>query len=294
MRTSPPLTVDADDEATLREWVVSTRPAFTRRARIVLLSAEGWGPTAVASEIGCSKQTVITWRERYRAGGVKGLLDAPRSGRPVSVDPVAVIERTLQHPPPRLRANRWSSRLLAAEIGVSNVAVANIWRGWGVVPTAGGTVRLLTDPPLGPVVGPLAAVHLGRDISVVALSERENGAPVVPVRERPRIGARFDALDLGDDMADPTTVLDGLGDDRRGLRLLADTMSPKLESWAGRHGVGVHVVPPGVAWARLVRVLVVLVGETPRGAASVERLRAALADHVAGRPFRWHDRPLLP
>lgn len=287
MRTSPPLAVDADDVSALQEWVLAGGPTAVRRARIVLLSGEGLGPTAVAAEIGCSKQTVITWRERYRTDGLKGLADAPRSGRPVSVDPVAVIGRTLQPLPPRLRAARWSSRLVAAELGVSNVAVANIWRAWGVAPTAGGRVRLATEPSLDPPVGALAAACVGRDLALLALIDRGVAATVVAPRDRPRLGDRFERLDLGDGSADPLGVLHGLRTD--GLRLLVDALPAELAEWASRNGVVVHVVPPELSWIRLVRVLVVLAGETRQGAASVGRLRTALAGHVAGQSFRWRD-----
>ena len=207
MRTSPPLAVDPDDLAILREWSATGGPTAVRRARIVLLSGDGWGPTAVAAEIGCSKQTVITWRERYRADGLKGLADAPRSGRPVSVDPVAVITRTLTPPPPRLRAGRWSSRLLGAELGVSNVAVANIWRSWGVVPTAGGQVRLCSDPPIDPPVGRIAAACLGRDLALAALSDRGAVAPVVAHRDRPRLGGRLEGRRVPACLLPPRVVL---------------------------------------------------------------------------------------
>lgn len=298
MANSSPLPVDAEDVATLRDWVTSdlVGRAVARRARVVLLSAEGLGPTAVAAEVGCSKQTVITWRERYRAEGVAGLRDAPRSGRPVSVDPVAVIERTLQTPPPRLRARRWSSRLMAAELGVSNVAVANIWRRWGVVPLPGGRVRLVTEPPLEPT-GCVVGVHMESGHGIAALTCPDSGAQGscadggtrVSWRERPRLGDRFDRLDLGAEGAG-STLEEFLGslETRRPMRLLVSTPPPPLKDWAAAHGMPVHVVPPGLSWARFVRIAVVLAGGTDRGAGAVAQLRQAVLEHVPGRPFRWH------
>lgn len=86
MRIPPPLAVDERDVHVLRGWISGGGPAAARRARIVLLAREGLGPSAIAEELRCSKQTVITWRERYRAGGLTALRDAPRSGRPTTVD----------------------------------------------------------------------------------------------------------------------------------------------------------------------------------------------------------------
>ncbi|WP_300011410.1 helix-turn-helix domain-containing protein [Pseudonocardia sp.] len=298
MRTFPPLPVDSADVGTLQEWAGSGDGASTvaRRARIVLLSADGLGPTAVAAELGCSKQTVITWRERYRADGLTGLRDAPRSGRPVSVDPAAVIERTLQELPPRLRARRWSSRLLASELGVSNVAVANVWRSWGVVPREGGRVRLATEPPLDDAPAAVAGMHLDPDPRLLMLTVGKSCGAPVPLRERPRLGARLDDLEAGrhsdpDALAAFLAAFDDVPADV--LRLVADDAPPVVTGWAGRRGVALHVVPRTLSFTRLARVASVLAGRTAAGAVSVAELRQALVGHVPGRPFAWVDPELV-
>jgi transposase len=294
MRTFPPLRVDPEDAATLRGWTrcASVGPNAARRARIVLRSAEGVGPTALAAELGCSPQTVLTWRERYRTDGISGLADAPRPGRPVTVDQVAVVERTLYAPPPRLRVRRWSSRLLAAEMGVSNVAVAKVWRSWGISPLDDGHVRLGADPPLDHPPAAFAGVHLdaaGGVLAVVAATGRPDAR--MPVRARPRLGSRFGSLDLGGtvDGAGLVGFLDRF-DDTPGerLRLLVDRTPAQVRHWARRRGAQVHTVPSGLDWTRMVRVAAVLAGATPAGAASVAGLRGAVIEHRPGRPLHWH------
>lgn len=294
MRTFPPLRVDPEDAATLRGWAESSTAgsAAARRAHIVLRSAEGVGPTALAAELGCSPQTVVTWRERYRADGIAGLADAPRAGRPVTIDPVAVVERTLHAPPSRLRIRRWSSRLLAAELGVSNVAVAKVWRSWGISPLDDGHVRLGTDPPLDHLPAAFAGMHLDAGGGVLALVTA-TGRPVArtPVRTRPRLGPRFGSLDLGAavDGGGLAGLLDGF-DDTPGerLRLLVDHTPAHVRRWARQRGAHVHVVPPGLDWTRMVRVAAVLAGATEAGAESVAGLRSAVIEHRSGRPLRWH------
>ena len=64
----------------------SVRAGLAQRARIVLLAADGVSNTAIAELVGVSRPTVIGWRERYRARGLAGLDDEPRSGRPRQVD----------------------------------------------------------------------------------------------------------------------------------------------------------------------------------------------------------------
>lgn len=113
MRVPPSFLVDARDGAVLRGWVGDpARPALGRRVLIVLLCADGHGRSAVAARVHCSKQTVIVWRDRYLAEGFDGLRDAPRTGRPATVDPARVVLGTLQRPDPA--GSRWSTRSLGA------------------------------------------------------------------------------------------------------------------------------------------------------------------------------------
>lgn len=75
---------------------------LARRARIVLLAADGVPNTVIAERAGASVPTVRQWRARYAAGGVAALTDLPRSGRPRTVDEVRVVFKTLEPPPERL------------------------------------------------------------------------------------------------------------------------------------------------------------------------------------------------
>ena len=79
------------------EWLTrasSGRAGVAQRARIVLLAADGVGNTEIAERLGVARQTVLTWRSRYAAGGLAGLEDEARSGRPVTVDPQRIITET--------------------------------------------------------------------------------------------------------------------------------------------------------------------------------------------------------
>ena len=58
-------------------------PALSVRSRMVMVErvAAGQSATAVATQMGCSRQTVHKWVKRFDEGGVAGLED--RSSRPV-------------------------------------------------------------------------------------------------------------------------------------------------------------------------------------------------------------------
>src|SRR4051794_37523639 len=48
----------------------SVRAGLAQRARIVLLAADGVGNSEIAERVGVARQTVLTWRARYRDRGL--------------------------------------------------------------------------------------------------------------------------------------------------------------------------------------------------------------------------------
>jgi hypothetical protein len=68
----------------------STPQALAFRCRLILRIAAPDRPSNlhVATEMACERHRVGRWRRRYLAHGFRGLLDAPRSGRPPRVSPL--------------------------------------------------------------------------------------------------------------------------------------------------------------------------------------------------------------
>lgn len=62
----------------------SGRSPRARRARIVLLAAEGWSNAQICQELGCTAQTASCWRRRWLARGLEGMNYARRAIRPPS------------------------------------------------------------------------------------------------------------------------------------------------------------------------------------------------------------------
>jgi transposase len=174
MRAAPVGLREGDREQ-LERWVrSSTIPAgLAQRARIVLLAADGVGTNEIVARTGVSKPTVIAWKKRYAAGGIAGLEDRPKPGRPAQVDEVAVVLATLEPPPERLGVTHWSSRLLAAQLGISNVWVARIWRRWGLQPWRRETFKFSTDPALEAKVRDVVGLYLNPPDQAVVLSVDE-------------------------------------------------------------------------------------------------------------------------
>jgi hypothetical protein len=72
-------------EALTRRTTVAV--GLVRRARMVLLAAEGMPLDRIARAVGADRTIVRTWVDRYRAGGLDALQDRPRPGRPRTFSP---------------------------------------------------------------------------------------------------------------------------------------------------------------------------------------------------------------
>ena len=94
---APPLVLHEGEEDLLREWVRSStiKAGLAKRARIVLLAADGLANTHIAELTGASVVTVLKWRARYGESGIAGLGDDPRSGRPKQLDHFDIVTTTL-------------------------------------------------------------------------------------------------------------------------------------------------------------------------------------------------------
>jgi hypothetical protein len=96
------------------------------RARIVLLAADRWSNAAIAGQVGVCVDTVRTWRGRFAAQGLAGLVDRARCGRPARFSPVQVaqVKALACQLPATVGAPlaRWSCPELAREAVAQNIA----------------------------------------------------------------------------------------------------------------------------------------------------------------------------
>ncbi|MDA1241367.1 MAG: IS630 family transposase [Chloroflexi bacterium] len=184
----------ADRAALERQVRSESGPArCVERARIVLLAAEGLPATAIAERVGCSRPTVIHWRQRYERGGLAALADAPRSGRPKRLPEdirEVILAATLAPPPSQLGVTHWSSRLLGQHLGISHMTVARLWREYGLQPWRQETFKFSTDPELEAKVRDVVGLYLNPPEAAVVLCVDEKSqiqaldrtAPMLPLR----------------------------------------------------------------------------------------------------------------
>jgi transposase len=125
------------ESAELEQLVRSRRVSagLARRARGLLLLADGNSLRQIQAQTGMSPRRTLHWKECWRKIGLNGLLDAPRAGRPRKINAAkeaAIVAATQASPPDPL--THWSTRRLARRWGVSHVTVMRVWHKVGLQP----------------------------------------------------------------------------------------------------------------------------------------------------------------
>ncbi len=113
--------------AVLEGWLrrCTTAQALAHRSRIVLECAEGHSVVEVSRRLKIAPDTVRTWRRPFLEHGLDGLGNEPRPGAPRTItgaDVEGVLVKTLEEKPKD--ATRWSTRSMAAAIGMSQSTVS--------------------------------------------------------------------------------------------------------------------------------------------------------------------------
>ena len=131
MRADAEIELTEEQRSELEQVARSRRTpqAVALRARIVLLTADGFAPSAIAEELGTSQPTVRKWRARYVEDGMAGLRNEPRPGRPRSLDDQRVadlLNQALQTRP--AKQTHWSVRSFAAEAHISKDMAHRLFR----------------------------------------------------------------------------------------------------------------------------------------------------------------------
>ena len=111
--------LNADEYRVLKEALArrKTPAGRARRARVILLSNQGFTAREIAQRLECNERTALKWINRFNKHGVAGLEEGPREGRPRVYGPEdvgAVIQAALT-PPQELSGCR---------------SLRGLWTGW--------------------------------------------------------------------------------------------------------------------------------------------------------------------
>ena len=112
-----------------------------------LCAAAGQADKDIAQTLRITPKKVARGRRRLTLGLVGLEKDAPRSGRRPSIRPSLiqrVVRMTTRETPPQ--ATHWSTRTMAAAVGISPASVRHIWRRHGLKPHRVESFKISNDP----------------------------------------------------------------------------------------------------------------------------------------------------
>lgn len=164
--------------------------ALARRAKIVVMAADGLSNNAIARKLDVSNPTVTNWCRRYIANGVAGLYDLPPGHRRRTYDDDEVarlIQKALTEQPED--ATHWSTRSFARATAPSKSTVHRYFTLFGIQPHRSRTFKLSTDPFFVEKVRDIVGLYLNPpdNALVLCVDEKsqiqalERSQPVLPM-----------------------------------------------------------------------------------------------------------------
>lgn len=141
------LTTEQRTELETRERSRRGRADAARRARVVLLLADGDSYHTITAKTGCSSRTIALWKQRFEADGLAGLAARHRGSTRTVLTPALqarILAWTRRAPPHG--ATHWSTRSLGRALGVQHTIVARAWRYAGLQPHRLERYMRSTDP----------------------------------------------------------------------------------------------------------------------------------------------------
>ena len=184
------VTAAAQSELKARLRCRSLPAEDVRRADIILRLAEGQGQRAVARDLRCSVNTVRLWRERFLIDGLGGLYGR-HQGRQVQETTAeleaSILDYTRQTPTDG--STHWSTRKLAAQLGISHMRVARTWAKAGLKPHRVRRYLASDDPDFGKKAADVIGLYLKPPTNAVVFCVDEKTAiqaldrldPVLPL-----------------------------------------------------------------------------------------------------------------
>lgn len=307
----------------------SAGAGHVRRARVILLSADGVTGAEIALRLDLSPEGVSRIRRRFRDAGVAGLAERPKTGRTDNKAPPATVERVIHlamSPPPAGRS-RWTTRLLGKAVGHSGGWVSKLLRKHGLKPHLVRTYKVSRDPEFVEKVEDVVGLYLNPPTNAVVLSVDEKtsiqalertqlplplrtGRAVRHTHDYKRHGVLdlFAALEISTgqvthELRDSHTGADFLGFMKkvvrqyagRELHVILDNSSthgtPALREWLTENpNVRFHFTPTSASWLNQVEGFFGILGKQSLSATNFPSKRA-LREHIAAYMRSWNRHP---
>jgi len=173
MRVATAVVIDDSQKETLRQWARSRTLSARQveRARVVLLAAEGKTDLEIAARLRISNKKAARWRKRFLMAGFAGLeKDAARPGRKPAIATarkLELIRKTTASSP--ANATHWSTRTMAAEMGVSEATVRRIWHANGLKPHLVEPFKVSKDKKFAEKLETIVGLYLNQPEHAIVL-----------------------------------------------------------------------------------------------------------------------------
>jgi len=307
----------------------SAPAGLVRRARVVLLSADGLPGREIAVRLDLSAEQVSRIRTRFRTEGVDGVSARPKSGRKDHAVPPATVDRIVQlamSPPPAGRS-RWTTRLLAKKVGLTSGCVSDLLRKNGMKPHLVRTYKVSRDPAFVSKVKDVVGLYLNPPENAVVLSIDEktsiqalertqmplplrSGRAVRHTHDYKRHGVvdLYAALEVATGkvthkVTSGHTAADFLGFMKKVVRsypeqelhVILDNSSahgtPEIQTWLSEHPeIHFHYTPTSASWLNQVEGFFGILGKQSLGITNFASKRA-LRDHLSAFMRSWNLDP---
>ncbi len=186
------LTLSSDERSELERRVRSLkiRAEDARRARVILMLADGATYSAIEAAVPCYRDYINRWRKRFLAGRLAGLQPRYRGQPPTVLTPAMearILAKTRQRPPDG--STHWSTRKLGRALGLHHNLVAKAWRRAGLQPHRFERYMRSTDPDFERKAADIIGLYLNppQHAAVFAVDEKtaiqalDRLVPVLPL-----------------------------------------------------------------------------------------------------------------
>jgi transposase len=164
-------------ELTRRANSRTDRAEDARRARLILLLAEGHTWDEVSERIDCSRGFVASWSRRFTEQRIAGLYSRHLGQVATVLTPeleARILEAT-RHAPAG-GATHWSTRKLGARLDVSHMMVARVWRKHGLQPHRMERYMASNDPDFETKAADVIGLYLNPPAHAAVFSVDEKTA----------------------------------------------------------------------------------------------------------------------